>query len=71
MPCRSDGAQLHRLRRDGPALRQLGAQLHQWVRARLDQLEAAIPELPVEDRASRCQTSASGRWSIADESRPS
>ena len=42
----------YRTRRDGPALAQLKAQLHAWVRAHLDQLEAAAPELPVEDRAA-------------------
>ena len=42
----------YRARRDGPALAQLKAQLHTWVRAHLDELEAAAPELPVEDRAA-------------------
>ena len=42
----------YRARRDGPALAQLKAQLHAWVRAHLDELEAAAPELPVEDRAA-------------------
>ena len=42
----------YRARRDGPALAQLKAQLHAWVRAHLDELESAAPELPVEDRAA-------------------
>ncbi len=42
----------YRTRRDGPALVHLKMQLSRWVRAQLDQLEAAAPELPVEDRAA-------------------
>jgi hypothetical protein len=41
-----------RTRRDGPALRVLHGQLHSWVRAHLDRLAAAVPVLPVEDRAA-------------------
>ena len=42
----------YRTRRDGPALADLKPDLHRWVRAHLDQLEAAAPDLPVEDRAA-------------------
>ena len=42
----------YRTRRDGPALNDLKTDLHRWVRAHLDQLEAAAPNLPVEDRAA-------------------
>lgn len=41
-----------RTRRDGPALAGLKTDLHRWVGSHLDQLEAAAPELPVEDRAA-------------------
>lgn len=41
-----------RARRDGPALNGIKTELHQWVRAQLDQLTAAVPALPVEDRAA-------------------
>ena len=44
--------QPYRTRRDGPALADLKTDLHRWVRGHLDQLEAAAPELPVEDRAA-------------------
>ena len=42
----------YRTRRDGPALADLKHNLHRWVRGHLDQLEAAAPDLPVEDRAA-------------------
>ncbi len=42
----------YRVRRDGPALRQLKGTLHGWVRDNIDQLEHAAPDLPVEDRAA-------------------
>ena len=41
-----------RTRRDGPALRALHDQLHTWIRAHLDSLAKAVPDLPVEDRAA-------------------
>lgn len=41
-----------RARRDGPALSGIKTELHQWVRAQMDQLTAAVPALPVEDRAA-------------------
>ena len=41
-----------RTRRDGPALRVLHDQLHVWIRAHLDSLKKAEPDLPVEDRAA-------------------
>jgi Protein of unknown function (DUF3631). len=41
-----------RMRRDGVPLRRLGEELGEWVRAHLATLEAAEPELPVEDRAA-------------------
>ena len=44
--------QPYRVRRDGPALYQLKGRLNLWVRARLDQLGAAEPAMPVEDRAA-------------------
>ncbi|GAA3689347.1 DUF3631 domain-containing protein [Microlunatus aurantiacus] len=44
--------QPYRTRRDGPALAGLKTDLHRWVGSHLDQLEAAAPELPVEDRAA-------------------
>lgn len=42
----------YRTRRDGPALADLKHNLHRWVRGHLAQLEAAAPDLPVEDRAA-------------------
>lgn len=42
----------YRMRRDEPALRELGGRLHSLVRQHLDQLRAAEPRLPVEDRAA-------------------
>src|SRR5688572_20286012 len=42
----------YRHRRDRPALRELAAQLHLWLRAHLAALEAATPAMPVEDRAA-------------------
>ncbi|MGH3611661.1 MAG: DUF3631 domain-containing protein [Pseudonocardia sp.] len=42
----------YRHRRDRPALRTLAAQLHTWLRADLPALEAAVPAMPVEDRAA-------------------
>ena len=41
-----------RARRDGPALSGIKTELHQWIRAQLDQLATAAPALPVEDRAA-------------------
>jgi hypothetical protein len=41
-----------RTRRDAPALRDLRDRLHEWVRSNLVGLEAAVPDLPVEDRAA-------------------
>ncbi|REE96632.1 DUF3631 domain-containing protein [Thermomonospora umbrina] len=41
-----------RHKRDRPALRQLAADLHQWLRADLEILEVAEPAMPVEDRAA-------------------
>ncbi|WP_433057074.1 DUF3631 domain-containing protein [Dactylosporangium sp. CS-033363] len=42
----------YRHRRDGPALRQLAADLFQWLRGHLDTLERAEPAMPLEDRAA-------------------
>lgn len=42
----------YRLRRDRPALRTLADDLRAWLRADLAALEAAEPEMPVEDRAA-------------------
>ncbi|WP_426567084.1 DUF3631 domain-containing protein [Angustibacter sp. McL0619] len=44
--------QPYRVRRDGPQLRDLKDRLNQWVRAHLDELTAAVPAMPVEDRAA-------------------
>jgi hypothetical protein len=41
-----------RQRRDGPALRQLAADLNAWLRGNMVELEAAIPAMPLEDRAA-------------------
>ena len=42
----------YRTRRDGPALDNLRNRLNQWVRAHLDHLGSAMPDMPVEDRAA-------------------
>ncbi|GAA3293120.1 DUF3631 domain-containing protein [Dactylosporangium vinaceum] len=42
----------YRHRRDGPALRQLAADLFQWLRGHLETLERAEPAMPLEDRAA-------------------
>ncbi|MFJ9392144.1 DUF3631 domain-containing protein [Nocardioides sp. NPDC101246] len=42
----------YRTRRDGPALDNLRTRLNQWVRAHLDHLGTAMPDMPVEDRAA-------------------
>ena len=42
----------YRDRRDGAPLRELGARLGTWVRAHLDELRDAEPDMPVEDRAA-------------------
>lgn len=42
----------YRTRRDGPALDNLRQRLNQWVRAHLDHLGSAMPDMPVEDRAA-------------------
>jgi Protein of unknown function (DUF3631) len=42
----------YRDRRDGAPLRQLGGRLGSWVRAHLDDLRDAEPDMPVEDRAA-------------------
>ncbi|GAA3226065.1 DUF3631 domain-containing protein [Actinocorallia longicatena] len=41
-----------RHRRDRPALRTVAQQLNDWLRADLDTLERAEPDMPVEDRAA-------------------
>ena len=41
-----------RTRRDAPPLNKLRDQLHAWVRGNLPQLQEAVPDLPVEDRAA-------------------
>ncbi|GGU40846.1 DUF3631 domain-containing protein [Nocardioides albus] len=41
-----------RTRRDGPALDNLRNRLNQWVRAHLEHLGTATPDMPVEDRAA-------------------
>ncbi len=42
----------YRDRRDGAPLRELGARLGTWIRAHLDELRDAEPDMPVEDRAA-------------------
>ncbi|MCL2090266.1 MAG: DUF3631 domain-containing protein [Micrococcales bacterium] len=42
----------YRVRRDGPPLDRLRARLHTWVRDSLTHLGAAVPVMPVEDRAA-------------------
>jgi hypothetical protein len=42
----------YRERRDGDPLRRLGGHLGSWVRAHLDELRDAEPDMPVEDRAA-------------------
>ncbi|SNY53717.1 DUF3631 domain-containing protein [Paractinoplanes atraurantiacus] len=41
-----------RQRRDGPALRQVAADLNAWLRGNMVELEAAVPAMPLEDRAA-------------------
>jgi hypothetical protein len=41
-----------RARRDGEPLNELRGRLHAWIRAHLDTLAAAEPDMPVEDRAA-------------------
>ncbi len=51
---RAPGEQVapYRTRRDAPPLRELGDRLAFWVRTHLDELEKAVPEMPLEDRAA-------------------
>ncbi|MGL5823784.1 MAG: DUF3631 domain-containing protein [Nocardioides sp.] len=42
----------YRVRRDAPALEQLRIRINAWARADLDRLAAAVPAMPVEDRAA-------------------
>jgi hypothetical protein len=42
----------YRVRRDGPPLKTLSARLTDWLARHLDQLEAAEPVMPLEDRAA-------------------
>ncbi len=42
----------YRVRRDGPPLDRLRARLHTWARDNLTPLGAAVPVMPVEDRAA-------------------
>ena len=42
----------YRERRDGDPLKELGGHLGTWVRAHLDELREAEPDMPVEDRAA-------------------
>jgi hypothetical protein len=42
----------YRDRRDGVPLRELGEYLREWVRAHVDELRDAEPDMPVEDRAA-------------------
>ncbi|GAA1208804.1 DUF3631 domain-containing protein [Prauserella alba] len=47
-----ESAAPYRSRRDRPHLRQLAEDLTEWLRADLDTLENAVPDMPVEDRAA-------------------
>jgi hypothetical protein len=51
---RAPGETVHpyRLRRDGPGLADLRGRLNHWLRAHTDELAAAVPSMPVEDRAA-------------------
>src|SRR5260370_34759622 len=42
----------YRDRRDGAPLKELGGRLGAWVRAHIDRLADAEPDMPVEDRAA-------------------
>jgi len=42
----------YRQRRDGPALREIASDLAGWLRANMVELEAAVPPMPLEDRAA-------------------
>lgn len=42
----------YRTRRDRPGLHELRYRLHTWIRDHLDELQAAEPAMPVEDRAA-------------------
>ena len=42
----------YRLRRDAPALKTLGDEVHHWVRSHHDRLIRAVPAMPLEDRAA-------------------
>ncbi|MCE0536000.1 DUF3631 domain-containing protein [Kineosporia rhizophila] len=42
----------YRERRDGPNLRRIAGELHTWIRSHAAELEAAEPDMPVEDRAA-------------------
>jgi hypothetical protein len=42
----------YRTRRDGPPLHELRSRLNEWVAKHLDTLTAAVPDMPVEDRAA-------------------
>jgi hypothetical protein len=42
----------YRLRRDGPALRQIASDLTTWIRGNMVELEKAEPVMPLEDRAA-------------------
>jgi hypothetical protein len=44
--------QPYRLRRDGPGLADIRGRLNHWLRAHTDELAAAVPSMPVEDRAA-------------------
>lgn len=42
----------YRTRRDRPALEAVAEQAHEWVRDHISELESAVPDMPVEDRAA-------------------
>lgn len=42
----------YRSRRDGPALDRLKVRVHEWIRDNLEVLGAAVPAMPIEDRAA-------------------
>lgn len=64
-----ESVQPYRVRRDGPALESLRAELHTWIKSHLDDLTSATPAMPLEDRAAdtwepliALADLAGGRW---------
>jgi len=49
---RQETVEPYRMRRDAPALREVGHRLAAWMGTIVDQLVDAVPEMPIEDRAA-------------------